>query len=339
MIQSLRLPALLLSLICASALWAPAIAGEARPETKTADQWAAIAGQALKEGDRGKAVEALRAAVAADPSNGAAGLLITTLHQSGQVEEAYALGERYERDGPRNPRALFRFGWLLAFLGENARAEALFRELVALDKGGIYEAWGNGELAHLARARGDARGAVAYMERAVAARPDDMISRVGLAQMKVEAGDARAAITALEAELKADPAARGYGGMPADLVLVWAYQKAGDAAASEILLGPLEKKLFANVPDGTARQLGMEPMQSARQVAFLAIAGRRAEAIALSERTPVIPLYGAPDPRDGMFTSLRGAPGYEALLSRSRASINAERGRLGLPPLKTPPSN
>ena len=127
--------------------------------------------------------------------------------------------------------------------------------------------------------------------------------------------------------------------MPADLVLAWAYQQAGDAGAAGTLLGPLGKKLFTNVPDGAARQLGMEPMQSARQIAFLAIAGRRAEALSLSERTPVIPLYGAPDPRDGMFASLKGEPGYEALLSRSRASINAERGRLGLPPLKAAPSN
>ncbi|MFM8375714.1 MAG: tetratricopeptide repeat protein [Phenylobacterium sp.] len=325
----------MLALIYVSALWAPAASGEARPETKTADQWTEIAGQALKEGNRSKAVEALQAAIAADPANGAAGLLITTLHQSGRVEDAYALGERYQSNGPRNPRALFRFGWLLAFLGENTRAEALFHELVAMDKGGIYEAWGNGELAYLARARGDAQGAVSFMERAVAARPDDMISRVGLAQMRVEAGDPHTAIKSLEAELKADPAARGYGGTPAALVLAWAYQEAGDSGAAAALLDPLEKKLFANVPDGASRQLGMEPMQSARQIAFLAIAGRRDQAIALSKRTPVIPLYGAPDPRDGMFSSLQGEPNYEALLARSRAEVDAERKRLGLPPLRT----
>jgi Flp pilus assembly protein TadD len=142
----------------------------------------------------------LSPALAADPTNGAAGLLITTLYQAGRIEEAYALGERYHREGPRNPRALFRYDWLLAFIGEVDRAEPLFRDLIALDKGGIYEAWGNGELAYLARARGDARGAVAFMERAVAARPADMISRVGRAQMMVEAGDARAAARRAHAE-------------------------------------------------------------------------------------------------------------------------------------------
>ena len=137
----------------------------------TADELAAVASQRLKDGDRDAAIEALQAAVKTDPAHGSAGLLITTLHQAGRIEEAYALGERYRREGPRNPRALFRYGWLLAFIGEVERAEVLFRDLVALDKGGIYEAWGNGELAYLARAQGDARGAVAFMERAVAARP------------------------------------------------------------------------------------------------------------------------------------------------------------------------
>lgn len=321
---------LFLSLLVAATLLPPALASEASPPPRTADEWATVAAQALKDGDRTKAIEALRSAVATDPSHGAAGLLITTLHQSGRVEEAYALGDRYQREGPRNPRALFRYGWLLAFIGETARAEALFRDLVTLDKGGIYEAWGNGELAYLARARGDARGAVAFMERAVAARPADMISRVGRAQMLVEAGDTSAAIPLLEAELKADPAARGYGGMPAALVLGWAHRLQGNDAAAATWLDPLEKQLFAAPPDANARQLGMEPMLAARQLAYLAIRGRHAEALALADRIPTIPLYGAPDPRDGMFASLAGKPGYEALLARSRASINAERQRLGL---------
>jgi tetratricopeptide (TPR) repeat protein len=320
----------LLSLFLAAVFITPGLASDAQPAPRTADDWAAAAAQALKDGDRPKAIEALRTAVATDPSNGAAGLLITTLHQSGQIEEAYALGDRYQREGPRNPRALFRFGWLLAFIGENTRAEALFRDLVALDKGGIYEAWGNGELAYLARARGDARGAVTFMERAMAARPADMISRVGHAQMMVEAGDASAAIPLLEAELKADAAARGYGGMPATLVLGWAHRLQGNEAAAATWLDPLEKTLFATSPDASARQLGMEPMLAARQLAYLAVRGRQDEALALASRIPAIPLYGAPDPRDGMFASLAGKPAYEDLLTRSRNSINAERQRLGL---------
>ena len=123
----------------------------------TPDQLMATAQQQLRAGDRAGAIASLRSAVALDPKHGSAGLLITTLHQAGRIEEAYALGERYHREGPRNPRALFRFGWLLAFIGEVDRAEPLFRDLIALDKGGIYEARGNGELAYLARAH-DGRG-------------------------------------------------------------------------------------------------------------------------------------------------------------------------------------
>ena len=320
----------LLSLLVAAILITPGLASDAPSAARTADDWAAVAAQALQAGDRPKAIEALWAAVTADPANGAAGLLITTLHQAGQVEEAYGLGDRYYREGPRNPRALFRFGWLLAFIGETARAEALFGDLIALDKGGIYEAWGNGELAYLARARGDARGAIAFMERAVAARPTDMISRVGRAQMMIEAGDVTGAIPLLEAELKADPAARGYGGMPAPLVLGWAYRLHGDDAAAAAWLDPLEKTLFATAPDANARQLGMEPMMAARQLAYLAIRGHHEKALALAERISTIPLYGAPDPRDSMYADLAGKPAYEALLARARDSINAERRRLGM---------
>lgn len=313
-------------------LWtASACAQEAA--SRPADEWANLASQRLRDGDRAGALEALQAAVAADPANPAAGLLITTLHQSGRIEEAYALGERYHREGPHNPRALFRHGWLLSFIGEIDRAEALFHELVELDRGGIYEAWGNGELAYLARARGDARGAVAFMERAVAARPADTISRVGRAHMMVEAGEAHAAAALLSAELAADQAARGYGGMPAALILGWALRLMGEDTEADQRLGPLEQTVFPDNADTTARQLGMEPMQASRQLAFLAVSGRREEALRLAEQIPVLPLYGAPDPHDGMFDTLRGEPRYEALLARSRAQIEAERARLGLGPL------
>ena len=284
------------------------------PTVRTADELAAVASQRLKDDDRDAAIEALQAAVKTDPAHGSAGLLITTLHQAGRIEEAYALGERYRREGPRNPRALFRYGWLLAFIGEVERAESLYRDLVALNKGGIYEAWGNGELAYLARARGDARGAVAFMERAVAARPADMISRVGRAHMMVEA--------------------RGYGAVPATLVLGWAQRLAGDEAAAARWLDPLEAERFAAQANATVRQLGMEPMNAARQLAYLAVRGRREEALQLAARTPTLPLYGAPDPRDGMYASLVGAPEYEALLTRSRDAVDAERQRLGLGPLR-----
>jgi Tfp pilus assembly protein PilF len=326
-----------LSLLVATTLVMPGFASETSPPARTADEWAAIATQNLKDGDRAGAIEALRAAVAIDPAHPSAGLLITTQHQSGQIEEAWAIGSRYERDGaPRNPRALFRFGWLLAFIGEVDRADTLFAKLIELDRGGIYEAWGNGERAHLARARGDARAAVAFMERAVAARPADMISRVGRAQMMIEAGNARAAIPLLEAELKADPAARAYGGTPAALILGWALRRLGDDAGAERWLAPLEKTLFPATGDAGLRQLGMEPMQTAPQLAWLNLQGRREEALALAARTPTIPLYGAPDPRDGMLATLAGEPRFEALLTRSRDQIDAERTHVVLGPLVRP---
>lgn len=49
--------------------------------------------QPLRDGDRAGAIDALQSAVAIDPGHGAAGLRITTLHQAGRIEEAYALGK------------------------------------------------------------------------------------------------------------------------------------------------------------------------------------------------------------------------------------------------------
>jgi len=147
-------------------LWIASASAEevaARP----ANEWASLASQRLRKGDRAGALDALQAAVTSDPAPAAAGLLITTLHQSGNIQEAYALGERYHREGPRKPRALIRCGWLLSFIGAIERAEAVANDLVALDRGGTYKARGNGELAFLACARGNAHGAAAFMERAV----------------------------------------------------------------------------------------------------------------------------------------------------------------------------
>jgi len=293
----------------------------------TPDQLMATAQQQLRAGDRAGAIASLRSAVALDPTHCSAGLLITTLHQDDRVEEAYAIGDRYRREGPRNPRALFRFGWVLAFTGEITRAEALYRDLVVLDQGGIYEAWGNGELSYLARARGEPKLAVEHMRRAVAAKPDDVVSRVGLAQMMINAGAGagadpgavREAVPLLEAELAKNPAAVGYGGMPAPIVLGWAYRLLGDEAAAA--------KWFATLE--AARAAGAWAREPARELAFLAVSGRRDEALQLAARTPHILLYGAPDPHDRMFDSLVGAPEYEALLQRSRSKVDAERKRLG----------
>jgi tetratricopeptide (TPR) repeat protein len=319
--------------------WAQAAAAPAAPASTTPapapaptpDQLMATAQQQLRAGDRAGAIASLRSAVALDPKHGSAGLLITTLHQDDRIEEAYAIGDRYRREGPRNPRALFRFGWVLAFTGEIARAEALYRDLVVLDKGGIYEAWGNGELSYLARARGEPALAVEHMRRAVAAKPDDVVSRVGLAQMMINAGAGaganagadlsavREAVPLLEAELAKNPAAVGYGGMPAPIVLGWAYRLLGDDAAAA--------KWFATLE--TARAAGAWAREPARELAFLAVSDRRDEALQLAARTPHILLYGAPDPHDRMFDSLVGAPEYEALLQRSRSKVDAERKRLG----------
>jgi hypothetical protein len=95
----------------------------------------------------------------------------------------------------------------------------------------------------------------------------------------------REAVPLLEAELAKNPAAVGYGGMPAPIVLGWAYRLLGDDAAAA--------KWFATLE--TARAAGAWAREPARELAFLAVSGRR----------------------DG------------ALLQRSRSKVDAERKRLG----------
>jgi hypothetical protein len=88
--------------------------------------------------------------------------------------------------------------------------------------------------------------------------------------------------------------------VPASLVLGWALRLSGDDAAAARWLDPLEAELFTTQANATVRQLGMEPMNAARQLAYLAVRGRR----------------------------------EEALLTRSRDAIDAERQRLGLGALR-----
>jgi hypothetical protein len=70
----------------------------------------------------------------------------------------------------------------------------------------------------------------------------------------VEAGEAHAAAALLSAERAADQAARGYGGMPAALVLGWALRLIGEDTEADRHLGPLETTVFPDTADTAARQ-------------------------------------------------------------------------------------
>lgn len=141
--------------------------------------------------------------------------------------------------------------------------------------------------------------------------------------MMATAGDVRGAVPRLEAELARNPAARSYGAIPAALVLGWAYHQLGQAAAANRWLDSLESD----------RLSGAWAAEPGRELAYLAIRGRREEALQLAQRTPHLRLYGAPDPRDPMLASLRGEPRYDDLIIRSLDRIDVERARLGWAPL------
>ena len=135
----------------------------------------------------------------------------------------------------------------------------------------------------------------------------------------------REAVPLLEAELAKNPAAVGYGGMPAPIVLGWAYRLLGDDAAAAKWFATLETARAARTP-----HILLYGAPDPHDRMFDSLVGApEYEALQLAARTPHILLYGAPDPHDRMFDSLVGAPEYEALLQRSRSKVDAERKRLG----------
>lgn len=256
----------------------------------------------------------------------AGGNLVWTLDLVGRTSEALALGARYLERPHRNRRLMFRYGWVLGFLWEDQRAEAVFTRLVAMDPDGIYGAWGYGEIAYMRRARGDAAGAIAAMEAAVRARPTDGISRVGLAHMLLNAGDHARAIPMLERELQADPAARGYGSMPGTLLLGWGYLQRGDSAAARRVLDPFERTLRSASGMGAGSPLG-----SSNLVELLTIEGRLDEAATLALRAPMPRLYGGPVLHDHLRSPLLADARYADLIGTARAQTNARRRAVGLP--------
>jgi tetratricopeptide (TPR) repeat protein len=304
--------------------WTVPPRGVEYPRASSSDPWLAdtLVGRATAAraaGNLDAAVTLYREAMEADRRHGAAGLLISTLEEAGRVEEAMELGRRYHHVGPRNVPALFRYARLLANLWETAEAEALYRVIVQMDEGREYEAWGHGELAQLARARGDHAEAVRAMETAVDRRPTDGPSRIGHAQMLLEAGRTAEALRILQRELAQDPEARGRDGLPAALLLGWAHRQQGDAEAARKAVDPL----FRGIADAG------EPV---RLMQLYVIQGRREDALALAEQTPSIPLHGGPELRDRLLDTLRGDARFDALVERSRARVEGFRARLGLRP-------
>ncbi len=291
--------------------------------TANADTLAAMALASARSGDTVTAIAHYRRALAIDPGHRSGGLYLTLLYDAGHTAEALSLGERYRREGPRNPVVLFRYGWALGYLWENARADSLFRELARLDRGGTYESWSHGELAYLSRARGDMAAAIPHVDDAVRARPADQVSRVGAATMLLDAGRAREALPILRREVDADSLARGYGVLPAMLLLASAYQEVGDSAAARAALERLRPRLAQ--------------MSVSVRLRFHAVAGELETASALANGVRTIGLYGSAEPGDRLYARLDGVPAFESLLSRSRADVNARRRSLRWPEITRPP--
>jgi len=193
--------------------WAQALAGENRA--------------ALADYERVLALDSTHARVAP--------LLITAYYDARRTGEALALGERIKVLQPRNHQAQFRLAWAYGYLWEQDKAAQIFLRLANDSTSGVYRAWGHGELAYLARARGQLAEAVQHMEHAVSAVPSDRVSQLGLATMLLTAGDAARARPIIERVMASDSNATGYGAIPGRLLLGWAARDLGDSTLARLM--------------------------------------------------------------------------------------------------------
>lgn len=252
----------------------------------------------------------------------AVGLLITAYADAGRVREAIALGERMRQLQPRNYQAQFRLGWEYGYLWDQGNAVRVFEHLANDTASGIYRSWGRGELAYLARARGDFTAAVRHMEGAAHAVPDDLVSRLGLAMMLLTSGDAARARPLIESGLARDSNATGYGSLSGRLLLAWAARDLKDST--------LAKRMFADAERRFAATSAAGNNQNSQLLKALSLQGRIADAVELLRRMPPDRLYGGPDDHDGTLVALRGEPEFESYMAKRRARVNAERRSVGL---------
>lgn len=254
-------------------------------------------------------------------------LLITEYYDAGRTREAVALGERLRVLQPRNFFAQFRLGWAYGYLWDQEKAQQVFNRMAEDSTAGRYRALGHGELAYLARARGDIPGAVSHMEQAERAAPADRLIQLGLATMLLTAGDAVRARPIVEAVLASDSNAVGFGAIPGRLLLGWAARDLGDTT--------LARRMFADVERTVMTSSGTGNEQRPMLLKVYGLQSRRADAIALLRNLPQLPrdnLYGGPDDHDITLMSLRGIPEFDALVSKERGRTNARRRVMQLPP-------
>lgn len=256
-------------------------------------------------------------------------LLITEYYDVGRTRDAVALGERMSVLQPRNFAAQFRLGWAFGYLWEQTKAQQVFSRLANDSTAGIYRAWGHGELAYLARARGDLPGAVKHMEAAVRAVPGDPVSQLGLATMLLNAGDATRARPLIEAVLSRDSSATGFGAIPGRLLLGWAARDLGDATLAGRMFNDVESDIIARAVTGNDQR----PML----LKVYALQQRLGDAAVLLKLLPILPrdnLYGGSDDHDSAMSALHGVSEYEQVLAIQRGRTNARRSSMNLRPLR-----
>lgn len=259
------------------------------------------------------------------------GLLISDYDDAGRPGDAMTLGERILVLQPRNFQAQFRLGWSYARIWEHDKAVRLFERLASDTGARVYRAWAQGELAYLARSRGDFADAVRHMEAATQMVPTDLVSQLGLAMMLLTSGDAARARPLIDRALARDSNATGYGSYSGRLLMAWAARDLKDSTLARRMFADADRLFVANTAAGLN--------QSRFLASAYALEGRRADALAILTRLNGGGFYGGPDEHEGSISSLRGDPEFEASLAKGREAQNALRRTIGLPAVAPEPNH
>jgi tetratricopeptide (TPR) repeat protein len=161
-------PALLAALTLASAL---AAACASAPPSQVAQQWYDLGNAWLDKGDWKKAGEAYSKAIAINPAfAGASFNLARALVEAGDYEGALSILALLAKRDPGNIRLISTRAYALYKKGDAAGALAAYREALKLDP---YAPDAVFNVALLELASGDAKAAVADLERLTLAKADD----------------------------------------------------------------------------------------------------------------------------------------------------------------------
>ncbi|WP_456380037.1 type IV pilus biogenesis/stability protein PilW [Thiolapillus sp.] len=162
--------------------------GKAQTYNSAADTYVKLAYEYVRQGDIRTALSKAKQAVASDPSNGNAHLVLAliyeTLGESGSANAAY---QRAMKADGRNSYILNAYGSYLCKLGEYSRADPLFDKAL---QNPLYETpWvALGNAGYCSRKAGDVSRAESYLLQALERNPGHPLALLQMAELRYEQG-------------------------------------------------------------------------------------------------------------------------------------------------------